>query len=193
MIIDESILKLIEILAWPITILILVIIFKPHFLNIARAISTLKYKGIEVDFDKDLKKAENEAKALELPPPESARYLSEFEINYRPYDRIQRIAEVSPRAAVIEAWRLVELSLNDIIKAKGIDVDPRSSLDRVVNRLINDGIISPRVKGLYRELKSIRNIAAHSRDFEVEPREAERYIDLALSLANELQLLLRNQ
>lgn len=185
----EFIIKVTEVVVWPVTVLVIVLIFKKHISAIATRVSSLRYKDLEIKVRKDLEKAESEAEALQLPPPDGLKPINEKDVRLSPYDGILKIAEVSPRAAVIEAWRIVEQSTIDAAKANGIEIDPRSPVSRVADKLIRAGILKPNAKGFYQELNSIRNLAAHSRDFGILTREAERYIDLALSLAYELQTL----
>ena len=64
--------------------------------------SSLKYKDMEANFDKQLAKAESEAKSITVnkKPDEN---LSQTE-------QLLRIADVSPRAAFVEAWTLIEMA-----------------------------------------------------------------------------------
>ncbi len=64
--------------------------------------SSLKYKDMEANFDKQLAKAESEAKSITVnkKPDEN---LSQTE-------QLLRIANVSPRAAIVEACTLIEMA-----------------------------------------------------------------------------------
>lgn len=62
--------RYIEALVWPTAIIIIILIFKNQIEQVILRLSRLRYKGVELEFGRDLQEVESKAKALELPPPQ---------------------------------------------------------------------------------------------------------------------------
>ena len=97
-----------------------------------------------------------------------------------------QIAEVSPRAAVAEAWRRVDLAATAAAQVAHIDAPPRSSVTFVVRSFVREGMFSEGAVEVFDRLRRLRNEAVHAPDFALSYLEVEPYIDLALRLAQEL-------
>jgi hypothetical protein len=149
----------------------------------------LKYKGFEVEFSKDLKDAESKAKELELPTQAEVRSIPEPIITTSTYDRLSQVAEISPRAAVTEAWLIVESSTTEAARAQGIEIIRARTGREVISNLEQNTKLQKGTIELYDNLRRMRNNAAHSLEFEIDHKDAMRYIDIALSLAHRLHML----
>jgi hypothetical protein len=86
-------------IAWPVTIIWVAYLFKGELRGLLNRISHLRYKDVEVKLELD--EAEAEAKTVEQTISFSLRSSSDIDSKLV---QLRRIAEVSPRAAIMEAW-----------------------------------------------------------------------------------------
>src|SRR5439155_7615824 len=92
-------------LAWPLVVAWIVFLLRRPLRGVLRSLIRLRYKDLEIDFGRDLEALEREVETARLPAPTEARDRAALRA---PADQLEAIAEVSPRAAVLEAWLLVE-------------------------------------------------------------------------------------
>ncbi|RXE96136.1 DUF4145 domain-containing protein [Pseudoalteromonas sp. PS5] len=129
---------------------------------------------MEANFDKQLAKAESEAKSITV-TKKSTEDLSQTE-------QLLRIAEVSPRAAIVEAWTLIEMAASKKGLKAGVTL-PRTSPKMIVDYLQLSGELPPNSIEIIEQLRKLRNQAVHMPDFAINQSEAERYLELAAKSA----------
>jgi hypothetical protein len=173
----ENIVELVKALAWPVASVWLGYIFRSEISKLLSRMSHFKYKDVEAEFEKVLAEAEAEAARIPVaksPPPlfEAMNKLEQF----------RRIAEVSPRAAIMEAWVLVELAATESGLVAG-SVIPRTSPRMIIDFLMKSGKLPESSLPLINRLRQLRNQAAHLPDFALTQDEAERYLELAIKSA----------
>lgn len=174
----EQLVELVKALAWPIAAIWLGYIFRGEIRKLLSRMSHFRYKDIEAKFGEDLTKAEAEvaiaqaAHEPKLPPPETLSML----------DQLRRIAEVSPRAAIMEAWVLVESAAAEAGLVAGSTI-PRTSPRMIMDYLARSGSLPESSLPLVERLRHLRNKAAHLPDFALSQEEAERYLELAVKSA----------
>ncbi|MDC8748701.1 DUF4145 domain-containing protein [Xanthomonas campestris] len=178
----ELVVQLLVGVAWPAAIIWVAMLFKGEIRSVLRRVSQLKYKDLEASFDEGLGKAE--AKAAFVGPaapalPHKPEILSRLE-------QLRRIAEVSPRAAILEAWVLVEEAAAKSGFIQGASI-PRVNPYLFVEELIRLGKLPTGSSALIEQLRKLRNQAAHLPDFSITQDEADRYLELAAK-ASELIL-----
>jgi hypothetical protein len=92
--------NVIDAVAWPAAIVILFLALRRPFSNLIPLVTSLKYKDLELQFGSKLRHIEEaklpEGREAATPPAES--------------ERMRRLAEISPRAAVLESWINIELA-----------------------------------------------------------------------------------
>ena len=184
----EYFVKIIEALAWPVTVFVLVIIFRGEVSKILDRITSLKYKDFEANFEKQLREAEQQAEHIrsERAPAELGTTDRLTSPQVTVHDQLLRIAEVSPRAAITEAWREVESAATNAAETAGLEAPRRMPINHLVRELIRERIFSDTALPLFDRLRRLRNEAAHAPEFIIDQGEVERYVDLALRLANDL-------
>jgi len=169
----EHLVEIIKAIAWPASIIWLGYIFRNEVRQLLGRVSSFKYKDVEANFEKDLSEAENSAKTLETTNTErSEETLSQ-------QDQLLRIAEVSPRAAIVEAWTLIETAAIRSGLVHGTAMK-RTSPKMILEVLSNSGKLSSESILLIENLRRIRNRATHMPDFAITQSEAERYLGLAV-------------
>ena len=177
----EQIIKLIEILAWPITVLAIASALRPPILNLIARINAVEAGGVRAEFGAELIEARQiteENESINLPKAYDSKG-----------SQLQRLAELSPNGAVVDAWREVELAT--ISAALHNDLNVRGAKGRVsgnaaVREMQMKSLISQSTYELYEKLKDLRNKAAHSSET-IETSDAKEYSLAALELASKFR------
>lgn len=163
-------------LAWPLAVVIILLIVRKPLINLIPFLQRLKYKDLELDFGRKVQ--ELAAKATgELPSSEGAR------------PNLTQIAYISPRAAVLEAWLELEAVAMDASKRHNLSLtsrEMRSPLE-LGQALEKAGIMDGRKLEIYHRLRNLRNAAAHATEFAFDPEVAIEYADLASRLVKHIQ------
>jgi hypothetical protein len=173
----ELLVTLIVGIAWPVASVWIAYLFRGELKALVARISQLKYKEVEAKFEKGLAEAETEVKKVEretppaFPQPERLSQL----------DQLRRIAEVSPRAAIMEAWVLIETAAAGGFTS-GVTI-PRVNPRLLTEHLARTGKIPEESIALMDKLRQLRNQAAHLPDFALSQDEAERYLELAVKIS----------
>jgi hypothetical protein len=165
-------------IAWPAAVIWIAYLFRSEFRSLLHRVSLLKYKDVEAKFETGL--AEAEAKVIEiekvstpaLPSPEISSKL----------ELLRRIADTSPRAAIMEAWVLVEDAASKSGFVQGATI-PRVNPHLFVEELVNLGKLPKGSDSLLDQMRKLRNQAAHLSDFSLNQDEADRYLQLAARMS----------
>ena len=167
--------KVIEVLAWPVVVLMVATLFRQPIIELIPAVRRLRYKEFEVEFSRGLLETQQRA-AVAGPeraqiPPTGMETLA----------RLQRVAAVAPSAAVLEAWREVEAAVADAASNYGLTATGGSwELFYGLRKL--KVLDSTQVETL-EALRKHRNKVAHARDGEVTDDQALRYAKIAVAAA----------
>jgi hypothetical protein len=189
---QSTIVQLISAIAWPFTVIIIAFMFRQEIRKTANRLSTFSYGDMKAEFEKDLNKLEREVK--ELPIKESSSKVEKPEVDSETldsYERLSRIADISPRAAIMEAWRDIEVTTKQVTDAYGISNQGQIAGVRAINELVQKHLLPQSVISVYEQMRRIRSRAAHSADFAISTDEAKRYIDTAYRFHNTLLFLLQ--
>lgn len=194
--------------AWPIAISFVALVYRGQISQLLKRIRRAKYGNAEVDFSDELDKIEAQASGLpsksDADAGETASEVSELATrktaddeqasDYDPeshqisegQDRFIEIAKVSPSAAVLDAWRDVELELERSFKRSGLPREKKriAPLQRGM-KLYGMGVIHAHTIDMIKHLQSLRNEAAHTQEISV--TDAYRFKALANKAINLLQ------
>ena len=172
------IVQLLDAIAWPAALVFIILLFRRPIIGLIPRLRSARYKHFELDFGKKLNELESQAERAELPEPDERPaevYKSPNESTFRDY--IETLAPISPRMAVAEAWRHVELTLRDAASGRGQPV-PRGMTS--LSRQLELGGILPRdAASIVRDLRPLRNKAIHDHEFELDPDQAIEFGALA--------------
>lgn len=175
--------EVIKAIAWPITVIIIFMVLRKPLAALFPLLQRLRFQGFEIDFTRQV-----EALALEvrsqLPPQTS---LSADDTEKR--KRLTELANLSPRAAVVEAWLEVENAAKEASRRRGLNLKSTEVRSPLVlgSALEEAGILDGNMPGIFHQLRNLRNAAAHASEFAFTPETAIEYIDLALRLSNYLK------
>lgn len=172
--------ELINSLAWPAVTIFAILTLKDKIGELLPRLKKLKHKDTELEFMEGVAELAREASAGEQPRVESPDLKLNREV-------LMRLAFISPRSAVIEAYRIVEVAGVKAIEKfypelKGQDIITQTQ----VSKLLRDKVLSSERYHQLRELLMLRNKAAHDEDFALKGGPIEAYIDVAVSISSEL-------
>ena len=190
---DEIMLRLIEAqydliarltaaLVWPVVVLAMVVGYRKQILRLLQSLARLKVGPAQFEFQSGLEGAEQKAEDLQLAPAPIPQMTARTMLESTYYTAIQ-LASISPRAAVIEAWRSVELALADLGKSYDMSIRTPRDAGRILERLEREGLVESEIASLYTDLRTLRNNAVHKPDLDLTPQVALRYAELAARFA----------
>lgn len=171
----------VDALAWPLTILIIIAILRKPLSGLLPLLQRLKYKDFELEFGRHVEEVRQEVQS-ELPAPPGPSLIQPDE------EVIERLAGVSPRSAVLEAWRRIEEALFRVAQRRQINVQARSPL-AIFRALQRAEVLDPGKLRILHELRVLRNDAAHAPDFALSKDSVLEYSRLASTMADYLSTL----
>lgn len=152
--------------------MITVFILRVELAQLISRLRTIKHKGTEFDFSQGVSDARHKAEQS-LPSPSAD--------NSQALHTSERLAELSPRGAVLESWLEVESALGEMAKRYGISPAESHPGDLELLRVqLSD--YEPLGRGafeLLEKLRKLRNEAVHLREKEIDPVTAVQYANLA--------------
>lgn len=156
----QAVIDILDILVWPITVLLLAFGFRSQLSALLARVSRIGYDGFSVRFQRLLGPAEQ---AL------SAERSGEVQAERQPREaRLQRLAEQAPRAAILEAWA----DLTEVLS-------PVSDGGDTAVPAIKRHTMAADDSAAIRALADIRDDALATDDREVTHDMASRYVRLA--------------
>lgn len=182
----QFIASLIGSLAWPAVVLAAVVLLRRPLAALLPLLRRLKYKDIEVEFDREVRELRDEAAAVLPPLPRAVP-------STVPENALLELASVSPRAAVVEAWLRVESAARRAIERRGVRPESGQALAglQLTRTLRHAEILDNSARAVLDRLRMLRNQAVHAHDFAVGEESAREYVELSLALARRLEVEVR--
>ncbi len=162
-------------LAWPVSVVFCIYILRVPAGKLIERVTKLKYGELEAEFQERLKKIGpiSEDGIKEIPKEQSTTSIS-----------LEDLIEVSPRAAILEAWIVVEKATLKFCEANGL---PLNISNQGLFRLSEEkGLDIDAFQNAYQELRLLRNKAAHATDSDITRVTAKQYVKTAYFIAAEL-------
>ena len=172
---------LVKALAWPAVTLALVLLLRKPIAGLIPALRKLKYKDLEVDFAEGVAKLEEEAPPdlPGIPDDERLAWLGKTKS-----ERMQQLIHISPRSAIIEAWRGLELAAVTALQKRDPQFTDRVRSPRhLLDLLKAHGLFTDSHTDFFMQLNRLRNQAAHAEDFNINMHDARSYVHNAWQLA----------
>jgi hypothetical protein len=174
--------SLISSLAWPLVVIILVVIFRRQLAHLIGRIKSYKGMGQELTFGDRLADAENsveEAVSTDTTGKTDPEQADEIEPNPLALE-----AEANPSFVVIRSYEQVASALSDLAGAAPQKVNPelRRMPAVVLRELQKSGLISAEMARAVNELRYLRNSVAHGKHNPT-PGEAITYAESAQSIS----------
>ncbi|EGR1737547.1 hypothetical protein D5Q56_20200 [Vibrio parahaemolyticus] len=174
-VIMEHVVKIIEALAWPVTVLIAVFALRKPLIALLPQLKVLKYKELEVEFEKELETLSLKAHVSKAKLNVEATVDDEETDFY-----LQQVKELSPRAAIMEAW--LGLESNAIATAQHFGLAPKNkrlTFASTLKALTSGEVLTPEDASNINELRMLRNKAVHDLQFSVSDTEAAKFMEIA--------------
>jgi hypothetical protein len=182
--------KLIGNIAWPAAAFGAIVLLREPIKAMIALVSKVKVSAVELEFDRKLEIAKEEALSelpQTVPAPDHLPSIIDTEI--------LKLAEVSPRAAVMEAWRHVEAAALRAAKSlvpDGIFTNQTMTF-RAIKIIEKSGVLPDTIVDLMRRLRTLRNDAAHTTNFELSASSAIEYFYLAAQVVGYLEGIAANR
>lgn len=157
----EECVELLSNIAWPVSVLIILLVIKKPFFDMLTKIKKIKY-------------ADFEAEMCSI-----AESLSEFTLKDKKYEKKQTYEEIlfdNPNIAIFNSWIQFETELRKKYNKIYPDIKNQETLLNMVNRLIMENKLPSVFRGSVYRLNSIRNAVAHNVE-EFSVAEAKKIID----------------
>lgn len=165
----DSIARLLDAVVWPVALLLVVWWLREPLAELIQGLKRFRSRWFDAEFGRRLQEMETKADRAQLPG---------FEEEANP----ERLAAISPRAAITEAWRNVEIALREQARQRGYPEG--ENVWRVSERLAEEGVISPSTRDLLSDMRHLRNEAVHADEIALNSAEALEYSDLAERIRN---------
>lgn len=171
-------------LAWPVTLLLVVLVFESPIRDLLGNIRRLRWNNLEAFVEKTQEVQEEVRVAgeeLQTPEPPQEPPVEEENI----FERNFALAEFSPRGAIIEAWLLLEGEIMGVpgvlagimgAEAPARGYLARTPIDRVVLELVDSSVLSRGMISWVRDLRELRNTIVHGRETDVDTESARSYL-----------------
>jgi hypothetical protein len=175
--------------AWPAAAVMVVFVFRESIAKLLPELHKLKYKDMELEFGKRIaevkQELEDRPKPKELPehakgeaPPEPGGTTAYY----------RSLAEVSPRAAILEAWLGFELVANSAIKR--LQPGPRlrmASMSQLFEVLAEAELLTRTEVDALTRLRGLRNQVVHGPEPDLSIELVAEYASLVQTIADDVQ------
>ena len=182
----EFIAALVGALAWPAVVVLCLFLIRKEFPAVVASLRKLKYKELELEFAASAKAVEIQVEHI-LPEPPIAIGQDQTAQNEQ-LSRLETIAQIAPRSAILEAWLFVESAAVDLITRLNIS-QPKSLPGpmRLRDLLIRNELLSSDQVEIFEELRRLRNEAVHVAEAEFTPEAVSNYLSASLKMASYLR------
>lgn len=179
-------------LAWPAVAAMFLFMFRSELSKVVQRLAHLKYKDLEVDFEKVKQQAEelHQEVSREKPALKSPVFTS-LE------DQILDAVDRAPSAAILLAWSALETAMASAVARLAISPESPSYRSPMHNieMLGKHGTLSKRHEDLLHVMRLLRNKIAHERDsmLSITQEQALNYANVAIDMIQHLEHLRRNK
>lgn len=168
--------EVIQALAWPLTVVVIVFILRDELSRLMHNIKRFRHKDTEIDFEQSLREI-------------SAEIALDNNDEARSPEQPDDLAILSPRGSIIESWLRIEGALIDynqrhkITARDNIDKSDRTEILQILDR----DILSKSSIHALDKLRRLRNEAVHMTDSGISTSAANKYRQMANRLVAEIK------
>lgn len=172
---------LVSSIAWPAVAVTILFMFKNELSKIVRRLAHLKYKDLELDFEKVKQQAEDlHLEATQEKPLIESPVFTSLE------DQILDAVERAPSAAILLAWSGLETAIAAAVSRLAISPDSPSYRSPMhnIDMLSKYGRLSKKHEKLLHEMRMLRNKIAHEQEamLSISQDQAMNYAGTAIDL-----------
>lgn len=189
--------------AWPVTVLVVALLFRAELRRAIGRLITVHYGEFQASFEKQLKRAESRPhRRGRHPQPKAAAPGQVIHEVDRPapaaggpsvatgVEATYRLAIVSPREAIAQAWVWLERLVLDAARALATGAERLEVLswEKALGRLVDRGVLPIDLRSKLDELRGLaaKLAAIPATEPAITSDQARRYIDLARELSGQL-------
>jgi len=179
----EFISSVLSSIIWPATVMLVVILLRGPLVELIPLLKRLKVRDIEIEFGAGLERAKAVA---QIAIPQDMRVTDTESREQLGFDSVGSF----PRSAVLEAWIMLE---DAAVRAIGARTNStklgwlRRKPNELPDSLTKLDLLDPDQVGLFKELRNLRNAAAHAIEMPLTDVEALDYVTTAASMAKLLE------
>ena len=145
----------------------------------------LKWRDFEAEFDQKLIQARE---GLDLDQKGGHADLTGGKALDVAGNKYAQLASISPRSAILESWRSVELAAyHAAARISSEALDPRMTSAKIAKFLSENKLLGGNEDMVFALLRDLRNKAAHATNFELSSQEAMEFVLLANRLKASLE------
>ncbi|HEK2896159.1 hypothetical protein [Proteus terrae] len=177
--------SVIESLAWPMLVGCVLYYGRTDIFRLIKTIKSIKYDKFEMMFEEKAAQAASEAESISGKATDNSEQYKDFVF-------------LSPYETVMKSFMRLEEALQEVLKRKINDgtivISDNSKFPRPnsINRmhimriLSTSDLVDSELVELYDNLRSLRNLAAHSSNFVITQEAAKNFADSSIILINKL-------
>ena len=171
--------KLMEVLVWPVTAIILVTVLRREIGALAPLIRKLKAGPLEAEFEREVREMRT---AVEANTQNTEVAQTTWQVS------AEKLAQVNPRSAILEAWRQTEMAAIRTLRKKQPELnDQQVRSTRDVLRLLGEsGLSNQEEVALLNQMRFLRNQAGHVDSFQPTYEAAMNFVQLAATLVGRM-------
>ncbi|MGY4515067.1 hypothetical protein [Lysobacter sp. HA18] len=180
----EFIAAMTQALAWPIALIVVFLLVRRQLIARLPDLESLEWKDFRFRFGRRVHELATQTRQALVDTEAAGAAPLDGESH-----RLQ-LAEISPRAAILEAWIELEGAAAVALKRRGAKVT-RQELQqpsRLADALITSGLLGASQAGLLSELRRLRNAAAHAADPKITADTAREFVGVAGAFERLLRL-----
>jgi len=188
--------EVLRILAWPITILVVVVVLKRPITTLIREVIRVKWKDLEIEFERDIKQVAKDADLVLPPPPLEIGVTDQISVGTKAdatvseeTTKVAGMAELYPPAAILEAWLDLEVVLRHTAARHSIETTDRKPTLLLARELLDLGKLDKETFRIFEKLRDLRNKVVHARVTDVSTSQALEFYSISRRLASKLAKL----
>lgn len=172
--------RLADALAWPSAVVISVAMLRSEISGLMRRIRKIKHKESEVDLAEGVETAKEEASHIPdfgSPSGESGS------------DRLLKLAEYSPRGAILDAWLGVEEAMEEYASRHGLEAAQTTGqrIEQIEMHDLDGPHLGKGITEMLRRIGRLRNNAVQRTDMDITEAVARDYVFLAERVKRKLE------
>lgn len=179
----EFIVRILEILIWPVLALFAVLYFKKALFDLFTRIQTIKHGSTEVTFTERIREIDKDEDLLvsTLAPIDFLKIKDRFEA-------LMTLGKANKRAAVIEASEELDKAISPIVAEFYPEVAMQKHIPTEIReKALLKSSLKPSEIETVRKLKELRNLAYHSESFKVDDDVLASYIEKSLKMSYKIK------
>ena len=178
----EFVSSLVGSLAWPACVVGVAFLIKAEIPQLAGGLRRLKYKDLELEFEESSREVADKVK--QALPAGNEGFLIMGQNKAELEKRLGYVSGLAPRAAILEAWLLVESAAIDAIRKSGAaSFTSMPGPTRLRQYLEKASLLNNEQYAVFEMLRNLRNKAVHGLDAEFTSSAVNNYVESALQMA----------